>query len=183
MVNPKKGLIIDKTISFFVNKYSKTGHNPKPVILHSLSVAFYLLAFDYELPIIQAAILHDLIEDSDVTSEEIQKHFGPAIRRLVDSQTFKVSVVEREKQYRELFGRTKKAGRKALIIKAADIYVNSLYINLVKNKAKEIFLWNKSKYFLILSKKIIGQEPVWKDLYKRSQIEKARIEAKYKTKL
>lgn len=183
MINPKMGKTIDEAIIFLVEKYSKTGHNPKPIILHSLNVAFYLLEYGYGLKIIQAAILHDLIEDSDVKIGEIKSKFGKEISRLVDSLTFKSDIEDKKKQYQELFTRTNQAGKGALIVKCADIFVNSLYINLVANKNKEVFLLNKIQYFLNLSKSKISKEAVWRDLKKRAQEEKERIMKKYKVNL
>ena len=35
----------------------------------------------------QAALLHDTVEDTDTSLEEIEEHFGPAIRSIVDEVT------------------------------------------------------------------------------------------------
>lgn len=183
MIHPKIGKIIDETIIFLVKEYSKSGYNPKPVILHSLSVAFYLMEYGYGLKIIQSAILHDLVEDSNVTIDKIRIRWGNEIARIVDSLTFKVSIQEKEEQYKELFSRTRKAGKESLIIKCADIYINNLYINLVNDEDKEILLFKKLKYFLRISKSLIGKEPIWKELSKHAIEEKKRIVKKYKTKL
>lgn len=182
-IHPKIGKIIDETIIFLIKEYSKSGNNPKPVILHSLSVAFYLMEYGYGLKIIQSAILHDLVEDSKVTIDKIRMRWGNKIAKLVDSLTFKAPVQGKEKQYKELFARTKKVGKDSLIIKCADIYINSFYIDLVDNKDKEIFLFKKLKYFLRISKSLIDKEPVWKELNKRAIEEKKRIVKKYKAKL
>jgi len=180
MINPKDGKKIDQTIAFLVKKYSVSGNNPKPVITHSLHLAFYLLENDYSLDLIQAAILHDLIEDSDTKLSEIKKEFGSKIAKIVSALTFKASIEEKEAQYKELFDRTLKAGKDSLIVKAADVYVNSFYINLVKNKTKEIFLVKKIFYFLNLSKGKISKEIVWKDLKNQARKEKSRVIRKYK---
>lgn len=183
IIYPKIGKIIDDTITFLVEEYSRSGHNPKPVILHSVSVAFCLMEYGYGLKLIQAAILHDLVEDSNVTIRKIRTRWGSEVAELVDSLIFKASIKKKEEQCKELFARTKKAGKRSLIIKCADIYINSFYINLVKNKNKEIFLFKKLKYFLQISKPLIGKEPIWKELNKRAIEEKRRIATKYKTKL
>jgi len=181
MINPEMGKAIDETIVFLVKKYNQSGHNSKPVILHSLCVSFYLLEHNYDLQTIQAAILHDLLEDSEVKKEDIQRKFGKEIANIVDSLTFRADIEDRERQYRELFLRTKKAGKSALIVKCADIYINSLYINLINEKEREIFLLNKMKYFLDLSKNQIGSEPVWSELKEREKEEVKRILEKCKT--
>ena len=58
-----------------------------PYISHALSVADILreLGLDYES--IAAAILHDVVEDTDITIDEIASEFGAVIARLVDGVT------------------------------------------------------------------------------------------------
>lgn len=181
ILTTKKRKVIEKTIIFFVTEYAKSGRNPKPVVLHSLRATFYLMQNGYGVQIIQAAILHDLLEDSKVGLRKIKLNFGKEIARLVKALSFRES--QEEIQYQKYFNRIKKAGKSALIIKCADIYDNSFYLSLVKDKEKEIFLYQKIIYFLNLSKKIIGQEPVWQDLYQRSLEEKKRILRKYKVSI
>ncbi|MCX6745275.1 MAG: GNAT family N-acetyltransferase [Candidatus Parcubacteria bacterium] len=180
MIQPQIGLALDQAIMFLVGEYAQSGYNSKPVITHSIMVAFYLLNYDYDLSIIEAAILHDLLEDSRVKSAQIEKRFGREVAKIVSALTFKVAIKEKEKQYKELFARTQKAGKKALIVKCADIYINSLYIKFVKDKEKEIFLLAKVKYFLDLAQPKIGQERVWQDLFRRFNELKAILSPRLK---
>lgn len=59
----------------------------EPFFQHSLAVANILadLRLDYET--IAAAVLHDVLEDTDVTLEEIERDFGPSVAKLVDGVT------------------------------------------------------------------------------------------------
>lgn len=59
----------------------------EPYLHHVLAVADILvnLRLDYET--IAAAILHDAVEDTEVTLEEIEREFGGSIARLVDGVT------------------------------------------------------------------------------------------------
>ncbi|KAM7315034.1 guanosine-3',5'-bis(diphosphate) 3'-pyrophosphohydrolase MESH1 [Ixodes scapularis] len=63
------------------------GHTP--YINHPIGVARILTheAGIYDLMTIQAAILHDTVEDTDTTPEEIEKHFGSRVRAIVDEVT------------------------------------------------------------------------------------------------
>lgn len=183
MINPEVCKKIEKAIIFLVKEYSESGYNSKPVVFHSLDIAFYLLERGYSPTIICAALLHDLVEDSNVELEKIESVFGKDVANIVQAVTFEGSINDKEKQYKELFSRTLKAGRDALAVKCADIQSNSLYINLIADKKKEIFLLNKIKYFLALSKTKIGNEEIWKNLAGRVKEEEVRISKKYKTKL
>ena len=174
-IEPEDGHRLDKAITFLVHHYMQAGHNPKPVIYHSLSLAFYLLDFGYGLDIVETAILHDLIEDSDITKKDIAATFGDKTAVWVEALSFKTTIEDKEARYKEMFSRIKEAGRDTLIIKCADIYSNSLYIKLVEDKEKQQFLIDKLHYFLSLSKGMIGDEPVWSDLAKQGREETERL--------
>lgn len=163
-INPVDAKEVEKSITLLVDEYNKSGNNPKPVILHSLNVAFYLLRQGYGKELIIAAVLHDLIEDSDVKIETIKSRFGRHIAEIVSAVSHDQNIVDREDKYKEMFGRTVAAGREATILKCADTYSNSFFIGLVKDTKLRSILIQKMKYFLDLSKPIIGKEPVWSDL-------------------
>ncbi|MBP5408094.1 MAG: bifunctional (p)ppGpp synthetase/guanosine-3',5'-bis(diphosphate) 3'-pyrophosphohydrolase [Bacilli bacterium] len=56
-------------------------------IIHPLNVAYILTEIHADSSTISAALLHDVIEDCDVTKEEISETFGPEIALLVDGVT------------------------------------------------------------------------------------------------
>lgn len=171
----KDNKLLEKAIIFLVTEYKKSGHNPKPVILHSLRIAFRLFDQGYKTEIVAGALLHDLLEDSRVTKKKIESHFGKRIVKLVSANTFNFSIKDPETRYKELFKRTGQAGHDALIIKAADLYDNSFYYGLAKDKSIKKMLLNKLEYFLKISKPILGKKQIWKDLVKRFNTEKKLI--------
>ena len=56
-------------------------------ITHPLNVAYILADINADCQTICAALMHDTIEDSDATKEEISKEFSPEIANLVDGVT------------------------------------------------------------------------------------------------
>lgn len=80
----------------------QTRASGEPYFQHSLSVANILaeLRLDYET--IAAAILHDVLEDTPITLEELEKEFGTTVARLVDGVT-------KMGQIQEYRGQTKKS--------------------------------------------------------------------------
>ena len=58
-----------------------------PYFSHPLEVAGILLDYKLDAQSIITALLHDTIEDTDVTSEEIEEQFGNEIAYLVDGVT------------------------------------------------------------------------------------------------
>lgn len=163
-IDPQKAKLIEDSIAFLVNEYSKTGRNPKPVIFHSINVAFYLLRSDYDENLAIAAVLHDLLEDSGVTFRMIEEKFGTQTAELVSAVTYNSKIKGRVEQYKDMFKRTITFGKEAVILKCADLYDNSFYIRLVKDDDSRNALMEKVRYFLELSKPLIGNETVWRDL-------------------
>ena len=56
-----------------------------PFILHPLEVAQILSTLTEDEEVITAGILHDIVEGTDGTLEEIRKRFGDKVAELVDS--------------------------------------------------------------------------------------------------
>ena len=61
--------------------------NGIPFILHPLEVAQILATMTDDPEIITAGILHDIVEDTDGTLEEIEKRFGKRVAELVSSES------------------------------------------------------------------------------------------------
>lgn len=59
----------------------------EPYIAHPLEVARILAGMKLDLVTIAAGLLHDVIEDTGVEKEELEKEFGPEIPSLVDGVT------------------------------------------------------------------------------------------------
>ncbi len=89
-----------------------------PYILHPVSVAYILVGLGMDTDSIIAALLHDVVEDTDTTLEEISKDFGPDIALLIDGLTklSKIKYSNREEQQAENL-------RKMLIAMSNDIRV------------------------------------------------------------
>lgn len=59
----------------------------QPYIIHPLAVAYILLELGMDTDTICAAMLHDVVEDTPVTLEEVRKRFGQDVAMLVDGVT------------------------------------------------------------------------------------------------
>jgi len=59
----------------------------EPYIIHPVAVADLLRDIGASAGVIAAGFLHDVVEDTDVTSEEIEQHFGAEVRALVEGVT------------------------------------------------------------------------------------------------
>ncbi|MCD8242151.1 MAG: bifunctional (p)ppGpp synthetase/guanosine-3',5'-bis(diphosphate) 3'-pyrophosphohydrolase [Lachnospiraceae bacterium] len=66
------------------NQLRKSG---EPYIIHPLCVALILADLELDKESIVAGILHDVVEDTDVTMEDIERDFGEEVALLVDGVT------------------------------------------------------------------------------------------------
>ena len=58
-----------------------------PYIIHTLSAALILATMRLDLATLQAALLHDVLEDTQVTPDEMREKFGDNVETLVDGVT------------------------------------------------------------------------------------------------
>ena len=56
-------------------------------IEHPLQVAMILAELELDVTTLTAGLLHDVLEDTEVTAEELEAEFGPEVRSLVDGVT------------------------------------------------------------------------------------------------
>jgi (p)ppGpp synthase/HD superfamily hydrolase len=54
-----------------------------PYITHPIAVGMILMKAGYSDEIVAAGILHDTVEDTDLTIEEIEREFGPKVAEIV----------------------------------------------------------------------------------------------------
>jgi (p)ppGpp synthase/HD superfamily hydrolase len=59
----------------------------EPYITHAMAVAEILVQLHLDPAAVAAAILHDVVEDTDVSYEDIQAGFGDEVAHLVDGVT------------------------------------------------------------------------------------------------
>lgn len=90
----------------------------QPYIIHPLAVAYILLELGMDTDTICGAMLHDVVEDTPVTLEEVKKRFGQDVAMLVDGVTKlnQVPMFNKEEQQAENV-------RKMLLAMSQDIRV------------------------------------------------------------
>lgn len=173
-ISPEDSFEIEKAISYLVTNYNASGHNPKPVILHSLRIANMLMEMGYDKKVIIGAVLHDIVEDTDVTNEQLKNDFGQEVLDLVTAVSYDESILDPIEQYKDMYDRVLAYGKDAIVLKCVDMAVNSLYLDLVPDLDKRRQLVEKGTHFLILME-AFSTEPAWQLLKNRNLEEIAKL--------
>ena len=135
---------LNKAYSFALNAHQNQKRDEGvPYIIHPLAVANILTELKLDSATITTGLLHDTIEDTNVTFETVKKEFGEEVANLVDGVT-KLSALEdkasnnsKAENFRKLILATSKDIR-VLLVKLADRLHNMRTINFVKDKDKII---------------------------------------------
>lgn len=124
--NEQQVELLDKVIDYAEKKHrGQFRQNGEPYIYHPIEVANILLALGLDYATIGAAFLHDTIEDTDATEDEIYSLFGEEIAELVMGVTklakyiFKSKEEEQAENFRRMYFAMAKDIR-VILIKLAD---------------------------------------------------------------
>lgn len=111
--------LIRKAYSFVrVHHEGQTRASGEPYITHVAEVAYLTTRLQLDVPSVVTALLHDTVEDTDVTLDQLESEFGIDVRELVDGVTKlnQINFSSRAEEQAENF-------RKMLLAMARDIRV------------------------------------------------------------
>ncbi len=124
--NPQQVELLNRALDYatkmHANQFRESG---EPYITHPIAVASILFDLGLDCSTLAAALLHDCVEDTAATDEEIRKLFGNEIAELVagvtklDKIKFKSKEEEQAENFRRMFFAMAKDIR-VIIIKLAD---------------------------------------------------------------
>ena len=142
--------MVEKAMIFAANAHAGAVRKGTdiPYIVHPMEAGAIAASVTSEKEVIAAAILHDTLEDTDVTEEEILQNFGTEVLRLIKSdsedkredlppeETWKIRKIETIDYLKN------KADRKEKIIALADKLSNLRAIYRDQNRIGDE-LWNR----------------------------------------
>jgi len=98
-----------------LGQFRKSG---EPYITHPIAVAKILAGWRMDVGAVQAALLHDVMEDSGISKQDLAEQFGPAVAELVDgvSKLDRLNFASNAQAQAESF-------RKMLLAMARDVRV------------------------------------------------------------
>ena len=80
--------LIDQAVEYARNKHKEQKRKDgSPYIIHPLAVAKVVAEMGLDLDAVLGALLHDCIEDTDASHEEIERLFGQTVAELVEGVT------------------------------------------------------------------------------------------------
>lgn len=119
--------LLDRAIIFAVKAHAGTERRGKgfPYIVHPMEAVEIVATMTSDQELLAAAALHDTVEDTDVTIDEIRAGFGERVACLVaaESDTFEDGVSEQESWHarkQDAIDRLAKAPRDAKIVALGD---------------------------------------------------------------
>ena len=80
---------LDRAIEFAVHAHAGTERRGKgfPYVIHPLEAMAIVATITSDQEILAAAVLHDVVEDTDITIDEIRAQFGDRVASLVDTES------------------------------------------------------------------------------------------------
>ena len=98
----------------------RKGEPDKPMIIHPISVGQLLESFGYDDNVVAAGYLHDVVEDTKYTIEDIEKEFGKDIATLVMGASEPDKSLSWEDRKRHTIEETKKLPLRNKLVICAD---------------------------------------------------------------
>ncbi|HPS41546.1 MAG TPA: bifunctional (p)ppGpp synthetase/guanosine-3',5'-bis(diphosphate) 3'-pyrophosphohydrolase [Anaerolineaceae bacterium] len=92
-VLPENFSVIDREFIIQAYNYAEEAHRTQkrasgePYITHCVAVAIILAELKVQPVVVAAGLLHDTVEDTPITLEDIKRDFGDEVARLVDGVT------------------------------------------------------------------------------------------------
>ncbi|ATX82074.1 GTP pyrophosphokinase [Mariprofundus ferrinatatus] len=142
--SPKADLdLINRAYVFAAHAHAGQVRNSgEPYIVHPLAVADILASLGMDDSTIVTALLHDTVEDTTVTLEEVERHFGSDVARLVDGVTkigqihFNTKEQKQAENFRKMILATAQDLR-VLIVKLADRLHNMRTLGFMRDEKRK----------------------------------------------
>lgn len=127
--------VLDKAIVFAVKAHAGTERRGKafPYIVHPLEAVEIVATMTTDQELLAAAALHDTVEDTDVTLDDIRREFGDRVAKLVEeeSDVFMEGVSEADSWHERkqaAIDRLSRASRDAKMVALGDKLSNARII-------------------------------------------------------
>lgn len=135
-------------------------YTDEPYIVHPAAVAELVRSVTHDEALLAAAWLHDTVEDTATTQQDIEAHFGQRVASLVEMLTDSDPTTAKNRAARKVahFRHTASASSEAQTIKLADIIDNTRAIVRFDPDFARIYLVEKQIQIALLKQ---GDAQLW----------------------
>ena len=117
----------------------KRADKQTPFISHPLAVGMILSTYGYSEAVIIAGILHDVVEDTKFTADEIGEKFGEEIKNIVLGVTEDKSITNRIERFEKYLQTVANASKESKAVCTADMLHNRLSVVIELKKGFKIW--------------------------------------------
>lgn len=165
--------LVARAMLFAADAHASIDHRRKytgePYVVHPIAVAEIVKAVPHTSEMIAAAMLHDTIEDTPVTIEQIDAEFGAAVAELVGWLTDVSKPEDGNRQVRKMLDleHTARAPAAAKTIKIADLIDNT---KTIKERDPDFWkVYRHEKMRLLQHALGMGDPVLWKQAWEQCQ--------------
>lgn len=126
----------EHAVSFLIKEFSKVEEQKKPTIFHGIRVWSLLFYHWFPLNVCIAWVLHDIIEDTNITKNDLLERYEESIVEIVDACSENL-LIPKGRRDEDVVKRCSSVSEEALIVKLIDIYDNFIFYKRKQNK-KEV---------------------------------------------
>jgi len=132
----------------------KRKYTGEPYMVHPVEVMEIVRTVTRDEVMLAAALLHDVVEDTTHTIEDIRENFGQDVATLVDELTDKSRLEDGNRAIRKTIDRKnlEQASANAQTIKLADLISNTASIVEHDHKFAKVYLAEKKLLLQVLTK-------------------------------
>lgn len=144
---------------------TRKGKPEVPYITHPLTVALILAWAGADEEVVTAGVLHDTVEDTDVTLEDIWDQFGERVAELVTHVTEQDKDLPWEERKQQALEHVAKMPQEAVLLKSADVLANlSELVSDLESQGKAVwerFGASREKKIEQQEKLVVAFEKAW----------------------
>lgn len=150
--------LVKRALKFATDAHSSISqvrkYTGEPYIVHPIEVMSIVKTVPHTPEMLAAALLHDTVEDTSITIEQIQEEFGPIVAALVSELTDVSTPDQGNRATRKSIdlAHTASASSQAQTIKLADLLSNTESIVTHDKHFAKVYLREKSALLDVLTK-------------------------------
>lgn len=163
--------LVDKARAFAIAAHGAIGqvrkYTGEPYVNHPIRVAATVSNVTQDQAMIAAALLHDVVEDTQVTLKDIRDEFGDDVATLVGHLTDVSTPADGNRAARKEidYRHTEKASARAQTIKIADLLDNTSSILQFDLEFAKVYLAEKER--LLMGALVHGDPYLWRLAHKQ----------------